>query len=221
MKKIISSSLAAVALGLSAQANTLIDTNPRSGSVSPFGVSNTATYGESVTVPTDNVLNSFSFDMNLPGSLQFKGYVFAWDSANQHATGPALFTSPVTQTSGTGFEQIVFTIPGGLALTTGDQYALFASISEIDGQSGNTGTWGFHYNQNPYTGGSFIFINNGGDESLWTTRSWDNFVPGDLAFTADFSSGTEAVPEVQTWASLAGFAMVGAEVLRRRKAAKA
>jgi hypothetical protein len=39
-----------------------------------------------------------------------------------------------------------------------------------------------------YSGGQFVYQNNNGDESLWTTTPWSNFGTGwDLAFTATFT----------------------------------
>jgi hypothetical protein len=40
----------------------------------------------------------------------------------------------------------------------------------------------------PYPGGDFFFLNNGGDTSQWTTTTWGSEAPLDLAFKASFSS---------------------------------
>ena len=93
-----------------AMGDTVIDTIlgwNGSASVSAFGLPNTATYGQTVTVPlSDPYLSSFTFEFNLPASNTFKGYVFAWDGTK--AAGPSLYTSPTMSTAGTGFQAVTF-----------------------------------------------------------------------------------------------------------------
>ncbi len=161
-----------------------IDTTPSwngKDSVQPFGYPDTATYGQVITVPACGVtLQSFTFYMNLPASCTFQGEVYAWDGAM--ATGAALWEGPPTQTSGSGtFEPITF-VPGGVPLPAGGQYVLFASVSKLSGSG--MGPWGMIYG-NPYSGGDFVFINNGHDPSQWTSTEWDQF-GYDLAFRATF-----------------------------------
>ena len=66
------------------------------------GTPNTQTYGQTITVPTDYVLTSFSFwlgrtSTNFPDpsdpSLSFMAYVYAWNEGLSMATGAALYTS--------------------------------------------------------------------------------------------------------------------------------
>jgi hypothetical protein len=179
------------------RADTVIDTAPSwngTDYVYPFGVPNSQTYGQTITVPTDNVLDSFSFYMDLPSNLTFSGYVFQWNGSS--ATGPELFKSVATTTTGSGtFEHITFDT-GGLALTAGQQYVLFASTSEYanPGIGFNElcsivlegGCWG-QVGSDVYAGGEFVFINNGTDISQWTSTPWGRgaLPPGwDLAFDA-------------------------------------
>ncbi len=114
------------------------------GFVQSWGKDNTQTYGQTITTPTDNILNSFSFwlgrtSTNYPDpsepSLDFMAYVYAWDGTASHATGPALYTSGVfthNATPATPFTKYTFTT-GGLSLTTGSVYALFLSTSGLAG----------------------------------------------------------------------------------------
>jgi hypothetical protein len=211
---LVGGGVAAVSLALAsgALASTMIgNTPPWNGSpiISGFGYGQpccTATYGQTVTVPaTDTTLHSFTFYVQLPTNLTFRGEVYAWDpttgnpanNTSGNATGPALYESgPMHTTSYNGgigpFEPITFKT-GGINLTAGAQYVLFFTISRdyaadapaagIPGFAGYTAT-------DTYSGGDFVFLNNGGDTSQWTTTPWSNLVAfgaDDLAFTASFS----------------------------------
>ena len=214
--------VAAVSLALApgALASTTIGNNPpwtmASGIISGFGYGQpccTATYGQTVTVPaTDTTLGSFTFYVQLPTNLIFRGEVYAWDPStgnpanftSGNATGPALYESGPMHTasynSGFGpYEPITFNT-GGIPVTAGAQYVLFFTISRdyaanaptagIPGFAGITAT-------DTYPGGDFVFLNNGGDTSQWTTTPWSNLVglgADDLAFTASFSPLPSCTP---------------------------
>ena len=59
----------------------------------PFGQPDTSAYGETFTVGSDNVLNSFSLylDGQVASTLNFTAYVYAWNGSM--ITGSALYTS--------------------------------------------------------------------------------------------------------------------------------
>ncbi|HEY6279977.1 MAG TPA: hypothetical protein VIX86_27105 [Streptosporangiaceae bacterium] len=210
----VSLALASGALASTTTGNTTTigNTPPWSGSTitSGFGYGLpccTATYGQTVTVPaTDPVLDSFTFYVQLPTNLIFRGEVYAWNPAtgNQanntsgNATGPALYKSSKMHTtsynSGFGpFEPITFNIPDGIPLTAGAQYVLFFTISkDYAADAPTAGIPGFvgYTATDTYSGGDWVFINNGGDTSQWTTVPWSNQVglgADDLAFKATFS----------------------------------
>jgi hypothetical protein len=172
-------------------ADTLIDTTPSwilEIGVNPFGP---ATYGQTITVPlTDPVLLSWTFYMWQSPSIHFRGEVYAWNGFM--ATGPSLFESAVMTTTDADVYQPITFSTGGLALTPGDIYVLFASSSKDD-QSGGEGTWGIVPGSS-YTGGAFRYLNNGADATQWTTNFWSRSEIYDLAFKADFDSPS-AVPE--------------------------
>lgn len=85
-----------------AQAQIIVD-NPGTGTVSPWGNSSAATFGQVVTAPTGSIrLSSFTFTLasliSGAGSIPFRAYVYAWDNVNNHAVGSSLFTSAVLTT---------------------------------------------------------------------------------------------------------------------------
>lgn len=203
-----------------AYADTIIDTTPSwiGTAVYPFGSPDTETYGQIITVPlTDPVLNSWTFYMEQSSSIQFQGEVYAWNGFM--ATGPSLFESAVMTTTNPNIFQPITFNTGGLALTPGDTYVLFASSSK-DVQSAGGGTWGYVPGGGGYTGGAFYYLNNGTDATQWTSDFWSTFGPGnDLAFKADFNSPA-AVPEPSSRILLAtALCAVVVLTLRRRRLA--
>lgn len=160
--------------------------------------STTQTYGQTITIPAvQNVLTSFTFEIKLPASVSFAGYVYGWDGAE--ATGPALFTSAPTHTTGSGgFEAITFNT-GSLNLQSGAQYVLFASSTGLTSSAPGSGSFGFNVS-NPYTNGLYVFTNETTSAS-WTTTSWTQNWSGpgsDLAFRVTL------VPEPSTFLLLGG-----------------
>jgi hypothetical protein len=222
-----------------ASADVIIDTTPLwngSNGISSFGLPNTATYGETVTAPAapDDLLDSFSFLVREDyGTVAFRGYVYAWDGAK--ATGPALFVSPTqTLTPGASFQSVTFTT-GGVPLTPGARYVLFASPSGVPGSDPSTGSeWAYlgtstFAGQDGYAGGNFVFLNNGNDPAQWTTTAWNDptYYGGrsgdDLAFRVSFAAPPPPpppVPEPSTLALLAlgGGALAGWRRWRKRRA---
>jgi hypothetical protein len=130
--------------------------------------------------------------------------VYQWNSVLGAATGPALFTSATVILPNTNslyaFQPVQFNT-GGVNLSPGDQYVLFASVSDpsiYDNPSYNNAfsAWGANQNYDPYPGGNFVYLNNRSDETLWTSSTWYTFGPTDLAFKADY--GPSLVPEPST-----------------------
>ena len=190
------------------------------GLVQSWGKDNTQTYGQTITTPTDNVLDSFSFwlgrtSTNYPDpsnpSLSFKAYVYAWDDVLSQATGPAIYTSGIythNATPDTPFTEYTFNT-GGLSLNSGDMYALFLSASGLAG----TGRIMWEAaTSDEYLDGNFIYMNNGENTDEFTTTAWGSGYASDLHFTANFSS----VPEPASIA-LIGVGLISLAFTRRGK----
>lgn len=209
-----------------AVADTVVDTTPSWDGVAnlnPFGVTGTSTYGQTITAPIgDSALQSFEFFIKGPSTQSFRGYVYAWDGAE--ATGSALYTSPTMSLAGTGdFEGITFAT-GGVNLTPGSQYVLFASVSDPAVFSSSTGRskWGQPQAQDVYAGGALVFLNDGGNPSSWTSVPWTQDWLGqgaDMAFKATF--GSASVPEPSSLALIAIGASAGLLRFCRRRRASA
>lgn len=160
-----------------AQAATTIDTTPWDSTLFPFGEPITATYGQTITVPSiDNVLKSFTFFLDdssiRPGPTKFEAFVYAWDGTK--ATGPALFaSSPMSTTNNAGndgFES--FEIDTGmLALEAGSVYVLFFSTANLFDGVEDASVSALR-TDNPYPGGEFFYLSNGNDFSAVTREPW-------------------------------------------------
>ncbi|BAY74849.1 hypothetical protein NIES25_12650 [Nostoc linckia NIES-25] len=228
---IVTAGAAIIALGAAgnAQAQTVIDTTPSwngTDSITPFGEFNTATYGQTFTVGSDNVLNDFTFFLNdfdgQPDVVDFAAYVAEWDGFK--ATGPILYQSaPQSTTNAPGFEQFTFNT-GGISLTSGKQYVAFLSASNFfDGTSGLAGLGAITGSQDVYSGGDFVFYNNGSDFSLLTQNTWDGGVGngfGESAFKISLSPATASVPEPTTMLGILAFGAFGISSLNKRKQQK-
>jgi hypothetical protein len=206
--------VAAVSLALAsgALANTTITNNPAwngTSATSGFGYTVnyccTQTYGQTVTVPaSDPNLDSFTFYVDLPTTLIFRGEVYAWDpttgvpanNTSGNATGPALYESGQTHTTaydpnGRIFEPITFNT-GGIPLTAGKQYVLFFTISQDYAANAPTaGMTGFAgvTTTDTIPGGDWVYTtcttfdaagncSTGGDPTQWTNplNPWSNQV---------------------------------------------
>ncbi len=178
-------------------ADTTVDTISGwdgSSSICCFGVPNSATYGQVVTVPADRtVLESFDFELLVPSSVSFQAEVYAWDGTK--ATGPALYEGSARSTTQNSSFELIHTDTGGIPVTPGAQYVVFLSTSKLQaGKTPATGSWGLR-GDGPYSGGDFYYQNNANDATKWTTEAWSLYQAGvDLAFRAVFAQACTPPP---------------------------
>lgn len=196
--------VAAAAFAAPAQATTTIDTATGWDGTQhlwPFGgadAGNTPAYGETVTVPvTDTSLEGFTFHLDVPTDVPFRGEVFAWDDATQSVAGPELWSGPATTTGsydplGAAYQAVSFDT-GGLALVPGERVILFVTTLRDPSSDGAYGyaaaRWGA---SDAYAGGQFVYSNDGTFSGL-LADPWGWFDGGfaahvDLAFQATFDS---------------------------------
>ncbi len=115
--------------------------------------------------------------------MTVRGYIYAWNGTR--ATGSAIAsTLPQTIAYHDGAIHIVRFRFRPAPVTPESRYVVFASISQdYEACTDNYRLgWGLA-SGDPYTGGTFVYQNNGGDESQWTTQAW-NLLPYDLALKA-------------------------------------
>jgi hypothetical protein len=155
-----------------------------SSTVISFGCPNTTTYGQTFTAGK-TTLNKFTFswqNFSGTGSMKVRGEVYAWDGAK--ATGSALFESkPRFISFGDSLFHFETFKTGSVPLTVGHQYVVFASIDkDYEKCKGDYQVAWAYTNGDVYPGGGFVYQNNTGDESQWTSAAWSTFGGGDIAF---------------------------------------
>ncbi len=202
-----------------ASAQDVNTTAAANDTICPFGVPDTSTYGQTITIPAGvSSIASFGFEMaNVPATVDFRGEIYLWDAVNSLATGAALYESSVTSTTGATPQLVTFTPAGGVPVTPGQQYVIFASTSRDHAGASGTGCWE-HSSTDLYPSGEFVFLNDGGDASQWTTQSWTAY-GGDLGFVVTFDAAP-AIPTLTEWAMILfslGLAGSAAVHLQRRR----
>ena len=190
--------------------------------VAHFGVPDTATYGQTITVaPGPAVVSSFGFEMGHCNATQtFRGEVYAWDGVK--ATGPGLFESPVTTLPASDSFQLVLFNTGALTLPPG-AYVIFATTSR-DQLTGSQCEWG-NVLDTAYPEGNYVYQNNGADPSQWTSVAWGP-QPFDLAFQVNMTpappppAGVPAASPATLLLSFAGVIALGLLGLSRLRIAR-
>lgn len=222
--------LAILAIPEAAHAQIVID-NP--GNSVSFAWGNPAspslgddTWGQVVAAPTGSVrLSDFTFTIaqtsssgsTSTASIPFRAFVYAWDSANNRATGPALFTSAPLAT-GTTFPLPITINTGNTVVTAGSQYVLAISSSGLQAGAANT-IYGLRFDSgNHYSGGQLVRQSTGNNPAVLTTAAWTPLASGnDLQFTATFNAAITAAPEPGSLALLAFTLTAGAGIAIRKR----
>ena len=201
---ILSTSMAVgAALSVPAYGYDTITTLPATTVIYQFGVPDSSTYGQTFTVPLGNdTLVNYSFELQYGtgASVPFEFYIAQWNGAD--VTGPLLYQSSLLYAPGSGSE--TYTIQTMLGLTTGQQYVAFISTSNVDRSvDGTFYEYGSYAN---YTGGGFVYQNNGADSSQWTSGQWATWPVPQSAFTANFINSTAPAPAA-LWPLVSGLAL--------------
>lgn len=151
-----------------------------------FGCPNTTTYGQVITIPAGSTsLDKVTFSwrrIDNDGVMKVRAEVYAWDGSK--ATGASLYEKKrkISYPDFNWHEETFKT--GGVPVTPGQQYVVFASIDKDYEKCTNNFTlaWGA-VDDATYADGMFVYQNNAGDESQWTVTPWS--LNGlDLAFKA-------------------------------------
>jgi hypothetical protein len=211
-----------VIASLAATAQGTVISIPANGTAGVWGPgtqpATTATYGQTITAPTDSFLVDFTFFLvDGPSATQpdidFRAYLYAWDAGTVRAVGPALFTSATTTFNPNNSAQPVSFAPN-ILLTPGDDYVLFFSVAGLAPGTPSAINWQIDQFVGAYTGGSLVFQYSTGTADF-TGAAWnDNGF--DMAATVNFSADPNAVPEPSTYA-LCGAAIAALGLLRRKR----
>jgi hypothetical protein len=161
-----------------------------------FGAAQTETFGQTFTAPGYKDLTSYSFALdNFTVQQSFNFYIATWDPYTYEAGSILYEATAPSSFPGAGY--VTYTAsPSNLFLDGGDTYIAYISTSENVQHASSMMMEGSFDN---YTGGSFVFNNNGTNTGLWTTGDWSPYYIPETAFSATFTtapSPAAAIPMV-------------------------
>jgi len=179
------SGVALLALSVPAGAQT-IDTIPQwngTSSISSWGVTDTATYGQTFTPTAAQIrLSSFTMELAQTSGTAPQYQAFVYQFANNKIVGPALFTSGVfTAPSGAAFTPVTINT-GSVVLSPGQQYVLFLTTTNQQPQANSSYRYGALTTNTAIPNGQFVFQNNGATFGNLITNNWSS-ISEDLAMT--------------------------------------
>jgi Autotransporter beta-domain len=175
-----------------------------SSTLSPWGLPDTAAYGQTFTVGSATRLGNVVFRINDRGTaITYQMRVFAWDAANRRVVGPSLASTSGSSAGAAAMTSV--STNTSATLSGAGQYVVF-----LQATSNGSSIWGTAPGAS-YGGGDLVFQNNGGDTGQWSTVAWfvadDRFVSLDMAFALSFLpllSGPTASEELQALLTATG-----------------
>lgn len=207
MRHLVLTTATLALLATGAQSATITTIPDEDSAILPWGLPDTAAFGQTFTLASGGTVNDVTFRINDFGtSISFLAYLFAWDGTK--TSGAAL--SSVAGTTAGSVARTGVTVSLGNVLVAAGQYVAFFQAT-----SNGFAEWGSAPNTS-YAGVDFVFQNNGGDGSQFGTTDWEN--PGiDLAFAIRYDEAVAPIPLPAGLPLLAaGLGMMGL-VARRRK----
>lgn len=183
-----STAIAIAAFPAGAASTWDLDYSASSATVGTFAIPNTATYGQTFAVPEGPTrIESFSFVLEVAPSAVFRAVLQAWDPVAARPTGAPLYMGGPLSTTDAARQTV--TIAPDVAITPGT-YVAYLTLSYDDQANtpgANANRWAT--SASPYADGTFVYMNNGPDESLLLTNAWLTFgVDTDLAFTVAYAA---------------------------------
>lgn len=168
--------------------------------------------GQTITAPSENLLDEFSFwvatnrnPQYSPQDVAFRGMVLPWDSTTNRASGPPIYVSnPVQLVAGLPFTQVTFAT-SGVELTPGNTYVI--AIGSVGLENPHPGDYTLADLASPsaeladtvnYPGGSLVNLYAASMEDL-ASREWNVEARHEMEFRAAFSSIRNSAPEPVTW----------------------
>jgi hypothetical protein len=160
--------------------------------VQPFGNPDTATYGQWFTAP-DGVkkIKKWTFNMGAnagTGTLVMTGGLYTWDGTKAVTKVWESKELSVDLTQGDPTVHKVTLKPKKKGkVKPGQNYVMFLSVSKTYEETAPNvlSQWAANYTD-VLPNSDVVFLNNGGDESQWTTMQWTTFTGFDFAFKAKF-----------------------------------
>ena len=209
-KKLPVITMAVIALG-QAHASVVYTSTPSPVSVGLLASSNTTTYGQVFTAPSGSDTQLDSFGLYINGTLTSAyGGVATWTGTG---AGTSLFTSAVFPAVYATLTEVTINT-GGVALTPGQQYVAYFSVSGIFGNSGEDF---MSLGLGSALGGGFAYDNANGGSPLhnnWSCQGACGY--GSAAYHMTFNAPGH-VPEPISLA-LVGLGLVGIAATRRKGA---
>jgi hypothetical protein len=181
--------------GAATTAKTVIDTYDDwdgSSYIYEFGSPNTTNYGQVITAPEGTKkVKSFTYYMagsSGAGTMTVRGEVYGWDGEALHATTRIAQTKKKQVELSEGdpvFYPVKVKVKKSKKIKPGQQYVLFLTVDKDfeDNPVGLLSKWA-DVQTDVLPGGDLVFLNSGGDESQWTTTSWNVISGYDMAITA-------------------------------------